>query len=179
VTSVLQGDPALDTHALLADCRLAVQTVVMRRAAFESLGGFDESLSAADDWDLWIRAVERFRIVAVPEVLATVRVHPGNQSRNAELMYSSARQLMAKHEHIHGSCDACRRALRHAARANRASYYGRLREQARALAAKGDRAGALRLTARALSRNPRALLDTPLHHLRRRTRHGSGLDGAQ
>jgi glycosyltransferase involved in cell wall biosynthesis len=167
VTSIVTADPDLDTHALLAACRLAVQTAVVRRSVLMELGGFDESLSGADDWDMWIRIVERFRIAAVPDALATIRVHPGNQSRNAELMYSSARQLMAKHRDMHGSCDACRRALRHAARANRASYYGRLREQARAAAATGDRSTAIRLTAKALSRHPRALVETPLHHLRR------------
>lgn len=179
VTSVLAADPDLDTHTLLADSRLAIQTVVLRRSVFDELGGFDESLSAADDWDMWIRVIDRFRIAAVPEVLATVRVHPGNQSRDAELMYTSAARVMTKHRAIHGSCAACDRALRRAERKNRAAYYGRLRAEARAHAAAGHRLAALRLTARALARNPRALLETPAHHLRRAKSPRSGLDGAK
>jgi glycosyltransferase involved in cell wall biosynthesis len=167
VTSIVTADPSLDTHALLADCRLAVQTAVVRRSALENLGGFDESLSGADDWDLWIRIIDRHRVAAITETLATIRVHPGNQSRNAELMYESARQVMAKHRGIHGRCAECERALRYADRKNRSAYYGRLREQARVKAADGHRFAAFRLTVSALVRNPWALLETPLHHLRR------------
>ncbi len=177
VTSEVTADPGLDTHALLAACRLAVQTAVMRRDALRVVGDFDESLSAADDWDMWIRFVDRFRLAATPYTLATIRVHPGNQSRNAELMYSSARQLMAKHRHIHGSCRKCRRALRQATIANRAAYYARRRAEARVLSAAGHRAAALRVTAIAVRRNPLALVRTPLHHLR--ARRFSGLDRPQ
>jgi glycosyltransferase involved in cell wall biosynthesis len=165
VTSVVTGDPTLDTHRMLEACHVAVQTVVVRRSILDEVGPFDVSLSAADDWDMWIRIIDRFPIAAVPDPLATVRVHPGNQSHNAELMYSSARQLIAKHAHIHGACPDCRRALRRAALANRQAYYGRLRHQARERAAAGDRGAALRLTAKAIRRHPRALLETPLHHL--------------
>jgi glycosyltransferase involved in cell wall biosynthesis len=167
VTSTVTADPNLDTHRMLEACHLAVQTAVIRRSVLGDVGLFDTSLSAADDWDMWIRIIDRFRVAAVPEPLATVRVHPGNQSNNAELMYSSAQQLLAKHAHIHGSCRECRQALRKAALANRQSYYGRLRHQARDRAAAGDRAGALRLTARGLRRHPGALIETPLHYLRR------------
>jgi glycosyltransferase involved in cell wall biosynthesis len=171
VTSELQADPTLDTHALLADCRVPVQTVVIRRSALNLVGEFDESLSAADDWDMWIRFAERFRLAAVPHTLATIRVHPGNQSRNAELMYRTARQLFAKNRKIHGSCPQCRRALRRASIANRAYYYGRRREEARALVAAGHRGAALRVTARAISRNPRAVVTTPAHFLGGRSSH--------
>jgi glycosyltransferase involved in cell wall biosynthesis len=167
VTSIELADPSLDTHALLTACRLAVQTAVVRLSVFDELGGFDESLSGADDWDMWIRIVDRFKVTADPDPLATIRVHPGNQSRNAELMYASARRVMVKHKHIHGTCASCQRALRQADRANRAAYYGRVREQARAEASAGHRGAALRLNARAVARNPWALLDTPMHHLRR------------
>jgi glycosyltransferase involved in cell wall biosynthesis len=176
VTSVVAADPGLDTHALLAACRLAVQTAVVRRSVLDEIGGFDESLSAADDWDMWIRIVDRYRMAAVPDVLATIRVHPGNQSRDAELMYASALRVMTKHRHLHGACDACGRALREADRLNRASYYGRMRERARVEAAAGNRRAAARITAQALRRNPRALIETPMHHLRRLTarRHPRG-----
>jgi hypothetical protein len=149
----------------------------MRRDALRVVGDFDVSLSAADDWDMWIRFIDVFKVAATPDALATIRVHPGNQSRNAELMYSSARQLMAKHRRIHGSCRECRRALRQASIANRAAYYGRRREEARSLASDGHPVAALRVTASAVRRNPLALATTPLHHLR--ARRSSGLDRAK
>jgi glycosyltransferase involved in cell wall biosynthesis len=168
VTSVITADPTLDTHGLLEACRLAVQTAVIRRSVLDEIGPFDVSLSAADDWDMWIRIIDRFPIAAVPDTLATIRIHPNNQSNNAELMYTAARQLLAKHAHIHGTCADCRHALRRARLENRRQYYGRVRHQARERAAHGDRAGALRLTAKALRRHPLALAETPLHYLGRR-----------
>jgi glycosyltransferase involved in cell wall biosynthesis len=51
---------------------------MVRRNALEAIGGFDESLPSCQDLDLWQRISERFRVVAVPEVL--VRIANGNDS---------------------------------------------------------------------------------------------------
>jgi glycosyltransferase involved in cell wall biosynthesis len=39
-------------------------SVVIRRTCLETTGLFDDSLSCADDWDLWIRLAERFKALA-------------------------------------------------------------------------------------------------------------------
>ncbi len=44
-----------------------------------AIDGFDESLPAAQDMDLWLRLCERFRAKLVPEAL--VRVNKANQGR--------------------------------------------------------------------------------------------------
>ena len=41
----------------------------MRKGCFNEVGVFDVSLSARQDWDMWIRLSEKFRIGSVPEVL--------------------------------------------------------------------------------------------------------------
>jgi len=53
---------------------------VIRRGAIAECGGFDESLSAAEDWDLWLRLAMRFRFVVVPQTLLLYRVHPDSMS---------------------------------------------------------------------------------------------------
>jgi glycosyltransferase involved in cell wall biosynthesis len=52
---------------------LQPSTVLMRRSAFEALGGFDPSLKRIEDWDLWVRLADSFEATALPEVLVDRR----------------------------------------------------------------------------------------------------------
>jgi glycosyltransferase involved in cell wall biosynthesis len=53
---------------------------LLRREAFQQCGNFDESLHAAEDWDLWLRVAARFPFVLVPQTLVLYRVHPRSMS---------------------------------------------------------------------------------------------------
>jgi glycosyltransferase involved in cell wall biosynthesis len=52
--------------------------LLLRREALESVGGFDESLSASVDWDLWIRLASSWRFAYRDRVLAWYRCHGEN-----------------------------------------------------------------------------------------------------
>lgn len=62
---------------LYGDCVCAIAAVI-RRTCLEQVGGFDESLHANEDWDLWIRLAEHTRFAYVPLVLAHFRIHAGS-----------------------------------------------------------------------------------------------------
>ena len=47
--------------------------------AVRSVGGFDETLPGAQDWDLWLRLAGVGKIVRIPEVLGTYRIHEFGQ----------------------------------------------------------------------------------------------------
>lgn len=66
---------------------------IMRREAFEATGGFDESLPAAEDFDMWLRIVEQgWRVAQVPEPLAIYRRRPGSlSSATRQLRLATAR----------------------------------------------------------------------------------------
>jgi len=66
--------------------------VVIRRATFLDVGGFDEALSTSADWDLYYRVARRYPVGFVPEVLVRYRVHSGNMHRNVDAM---ARDMLA------------------------------------------------------------------------------------
>ena len=70
--TVLPGDR---THGELArDCFVALSTVTMRRADWESAGGMPEDLRHAEDYALWLRLTRGGRLVHVlPDALA--RLH--------------------------------------------------------------------------------------------------------
>lgn len=55
--------------------------VVIRRAALAQVGGYDESLIANEDWDLWIRIAPHYGIAYIPRVLAEYRYHAQNLTR--------------------------------------------------------------------------------------------------
>lgn len=55
--------------------------VIIRRAALERVGGYDESLIANEDWDLWLRLAPHYGIVYVPTILARYRFHAKNMTR--------------------------------------------------------------------------------------------------
>ncbi len=60
--------------ALLAKPYLQPSTVLMRRAAFEELGGFEGALARVEDWDFWVRFFDGHRAAALPEVLVDRQV---------------------------------------------------------------------------------------------------------
>ncbi len=49
--------------------------VVARRSLLSRAGGFDESFSFAEDWDLWLRLAELSQVDFVPEPLVAIRLH--------------------------------------------------------------------------------------------------------
>lgn len=52
----------------------------VRRAVFAAVGGFDESLRYAMDYDLWLRIAKEHVPVYIPRYLAGFRRHPGSTS---------------------------------------------------------------------------------------------------
>jgi glycosyltransferase involved in cell wall biosynthesis len=63
-----------------------LSTAVVRRDAFDAVGGFDPSLRNGQDWDLWLRIAARYSVgkfAAMPEPLAFYRQLAGSLSSSA------------------------------------------------------------------------------------------------
>lgn len=78
--------PTLPTHlrwSLLFYCSVAFPTVMARRQTLLDLGGCDSQHSPADDYDLWLRAVEAgIRVTNIPKVLLNYRINPTGLSHS-------------------------------------------------------------------------------------------------
>ncbi|YAF94776.1 MAG: glycosyltransferase [Nodularia sp. CChRGM 3473] len=55
---------------------------LIRREALIELGGFDESLEAAQDWDMWLRLAAQYFFITVPTVQILYRVSANSLSSN-------------------------------------------------------------------------------------------------
>lgn len=82
-------------HALARYAAFPIHTCVVRRSLVEAAGGFDTSLLACEDWDLWQRIVRTgARFDAVREVLAFYRMKPGSASVNAFQMFRDGLRVL-------------------------------------------------------------------------------------
>lgn len=94
----------LSEAELLRTCfrsnRIRIASALVRRSAFEGVGGFDTTLFGGEDWDLWVRlASAGHRILHLGEPLLERRVHPAATS--------TARRA----ERMDGLYEACERAI--------------------------------------------------------------------
>lgn len=64
--------------ALAAYCAMYTSATLMRRDAFEAVGGYDESFDAYEDWDLYLRFSLTYRLVYADCPAARYRVWSGN-----------------------------------------------------------------------------------------------------
>ncbi|HEY5413866.1 MAG TPA: glycosyltransferase family A protein [Gemmatimonadaceae bacterium] len=62
-----------------------------------AVGGFDETLTPAEDWDYWIRCAALTRFGYLPGPVAVYRSHPGQTSRQSERMRIAQERLINKH----------------------------------------------------------------------------------
>lgn len=63
--------------------KIAVLTVLIRKTILDKIGLFNERLSGADDYEMWLRVTLRYPIKYIDIPLATYRFHDNNISKNS------------------------------------------------------------------------------------------------
>jgi hypothetical protein len=80
------------------DCNfIPVHAVLVRHECFDKIGGFDETLTALEDYDMWLRMSRHYFILGRPDVLALTRVCPDSMSADPDRMASQEQALIRKH----------------------------------------------------------------------------------
>jgi glycosyltransferase involved in cell wall biosynthesis len=73
-------------NLLLANFVENGSNVLIRAQALREVGGFNESLQYAEDWDLWLRLAARYHFVAVPSPQILYRIPINPRSVNLQKM---------------------------------------------------------------------------------------------
>lgn len=75
----VNGDPIEDHEirsALALRCAFCQPTVLIRKEAFVFVGGYRPAFAPAEDYDLWLRIAEHFRLANLKQVVLRYRIHP-------------------------------------------------------------------------------------------------------
>lgn len=70
---------------LAVDAWVSMPTVVVERAWFQEVGGFDETYPVVSDYEAWVRLARSAAAAHIAEPLAAVRVHAESLSRHRAL----------------------------------------------------------------------------------------------
>lgn len=70
----------------LPRCIISPSSIMMRRALWTRLGGFDERLPACEDYDLWLRMTVRVPVTLVPDALIVKRGGHADQLSRSPLL---------------------------------------------------------------------------------------------
>jgi glycosyltransferase involved in cell wall biosynthesis len=82
---------------LLQDCFIwSGSSIVYRRSALQAVGGFDESLGAGDDYDLYLRLARRFPVFCHETVVTEYRRHGTNTTRDPALVLDSELEVLRR-----------------------------------------------------------------------------------
>jgi glycosyltransferase involved in cell wall biosynthesis len=69
---------------------------LIRKQALDEVGEFDESLAAAEDWDIFLRLAARYPFVAVPSPQILYRVSVNSMSANLEKQEAATLQVLER-----------------------------------------------------------------------------------
>ncbi len=90
---------------LLRDCPWPIHAALTIRNAIKTAGGFDEYLTNAEDYKLWLQIAWFHKIIRVPEAMAFYHFHSGpqatkNRAKAAKEHWSVQREFLQKHPDI-------------------------------------------------------------------------------
>jgi glycosyltransferase involved in cell wall biosynthesis len=84
-------------YIYMRETDLCCPSVTFRRRCVDEVGGFDESLRATEDRDLWLRIALRYEVALAPTVIAYYRTLSSSMSTDADRMLKAQLQFVEKH----------------------------------------------------------------------------------
>ncbi len=97
---------------LLGRNLVGTSTVMARRDALQNANGFAKEMPSAEDWDLWLRLVERGKVGCSSSVTMSYLQRTGSLTTNRQARLGAMRQIIKRYEP--DTSQPMRRALRQA-----------------------------------------------------------------
>ncbi|HEU5013009.1 MAG TPA: glycosyltransferase family A protein [Roseiflexaceae bacterium] len=90
--------------ATLALDNTVLPAALVRRTAWEAVGGFDPAIQLYEDWDFWLRIVVKGgRGIVLPETLLYYRRHgPSLMAQSSTYGWSARAYIISKHQQLYG-----------------------------------------------------------------------------
>jgi hypothetical protein len=81
--------------------QIATSSVLISKSCISEAGVFDEdkSIISLEDYDLWLRIADKFKIVLINKPLLFYRLHHQGISRNIERSYAAEEKVILKNMH--------------------------------------------------------------------------------
>lgn len=79
-TPPIRKDFEFERFVMEAENPIAQPSAFIRRSALDEVGLLDDTLHYFMDWDLWLRIGSRHRVLHVPEVWSSYRLHPESKT---------------------------------------------------------------------------------------------------
>lgn len=90
--------PPEELHQALVDGNFLVpEAILVRRRCYEQVGPFDESLSALEDLDMWLRITRHHTVLGTPKLLTRHRVLAGSMSTDPARQTRNRLAVIRKH----------------------------------------------------------------------------------
>lgn len=105
------GDNVTETltfNSLLLDNKVIASTTMFRKDVWQSVGGFNEK-SYIEDWDLWLKMAENYKIGFINEYLGFYRRHGSNMSSNLLKMENAKTEILKQWAEKDGYPDAIKK----------------------------------------------------------------------
>ena len=95
-------DPDMSKLILISNYIGTTTTVMTKAKIIEKAGGFDENLSAQQDYDLWIRICQITKVSAVNDICVDYYIFENNNqiSKNLNKVVESSKKINKKYEHL-------------------------------------------------------------------------------
>ena len=92
------SEPEKLKEDLFFSCGVAHPSVMMRKTEIVGLGGYDPMFNGMEDYELWCRVAEKYRLTVLPEVLLRYRIHHAQVTQNQSPKYKEQLRLLKRRQ---------------------------------------------------------------------------------
>lgn len=80
---------------------ISILTVIVSKSVIDEIGFFDENLKGTEDWDMWIRILQKYNIVYIDDFLTKYRVSTTGLSGNLQKHFIEEEKVWKKHNNLY------------------------------------------------------------------------------